>query len=200
VELSEADLAPEPLLQLERWYDDAIARSVPEADAMALATADAEGRPSVRIVLLKGIASDGLRFFTNYESRKGRELLANPRAAVTIHWAPMGRQVRLEGPVSPLPAQESDAYYASRPLGSRLGAWASRQGTVLASREELEERVRAAEARYALQGPPRPDHWGGFRLVPEVVEFWQARESRLHDRFHYLPAAGGGWRIERLSP
>ncbi len=200
MELTEADLAPEPLAQLAAWYEDALAREVPEANAMALATADGAGRPSVRIVLLKGIEPDGVRFFTNYESRKGRELLANPRAALAIHWAPIGRQVRLEGPVAPLPAAESDAYYASRPLGSRLGAWASRQGTVLASREELEERVRAAEARYAAEGPPRPEHWGGFRLVPEAVEFWQARESRLHDRFHYLPAAGGGWRIERLSP
>jgi len=200
VELSEADLGPDPLVQLRRWYEDAVARGVPEANAMALATADVDARPSVRIVLLKGIDADGVRFFTNCESRKGRELLAKPRAAVAIHWAPIGRQVRLEGPVAPLPAAESDAYYASRPLGSRLGAWASRQGSVLASREELEERVRAAEARYAEAGPPRPDYWGGFRLVPEAVEFWQARASRLHDRFHYLRAAGGGWRIERLSP
>jgi pyridoxamine 5'-phosphate oxidase len=199
VELTAEDLQPDPLGQLAAWYEDAVARRVPEADAMALATADAAGRPSVRIMLLKGIAPDGVRFFTNYESRKGRELLANPRGALAIHWAPLGRQVRLEGPVEPLPADESDAYYASRPLGSRLGAWASRQGTVLASREELEARVRDAEARYA-DGPPRPAYWGGFRLAPEAIEFWQARTSRLHDRFHYLPVADGGWRIERLSP
>jgi len=200
VELTLEGLHPDPLVQLRRWFEAAVASGMPEADAMALATADPEGRPSVRIVLLKGIDERGIRFFTNYESRKGRELAANPRAAVAIHWAPLGRQVRLEGPVERLPAEVSDAYYASRPLRSRLGAWASRQGAVLPSRAVLEARVREAEARWAESGPPRPAYWGGYRIVAEAVEFWAAEVNRLHDRFHYLPDGAGGWRIERLSP
>ena len=195
----ESDAAPDPLEQFRRWWDEARA-AVPLPEAMAVATATADGAPSLRMVLVKGADEHGFVFHTNYESRKGRELGANPRAAVAIHWAPLGRQVRLEGPVERLPDADSDAYYASRPLRSRLGAWASRQGTVLPSRGVLEARVREAQERYAATGPPRPAYWGGYRLVPEAVEFWAAERNRLHDRFHYLPDAAGGWRIERLSP
>jgi pyridoxamine 5'-phosphate oxidase len=190
----------DPLARLRAWYDDAVAAGVPERDAMALATADAAGRPSVRFVLLKGIDERGVRFFTNYESRKGRELAANPLASVALYWQPLQRQVRLEGPVERLRAEESDAYYASRPRGSRLGAWASHQGTVLASREELEARLREAEARFPGEDVPRPEYWGGYLLRPEAVEFWIGRESRLHDREHYGRRADGSWEMLRLSP
>ena len=190
----------DPLSQVREWYEEAVAAGVVEPDEMALATADPSGRPSVRIVLLKGIDERGIRFFTNYESRKGRELSANPRAAVALHWQPLGRQVRLEGPVERLSAEESDAYFASRPPGSRIGALASRQGTVLASREELDRRAASLAAEYGDGPIPRPDYWGGFLLRPDAIELWQHRANRLHDRVHFLRAADGSWRSERLSP
>ena len=171
-----------------------------EPDAMALATASPDGRPSVRIVLLKGIDDRGLRFFTNYGSRKGRELEENPRAAVTIHWATMHRVVRAEGPVERLSPEESDAYFASRGRESRLGAWASRQGTPIASRDVLEAAFAEAAERYPGDDVPRPEYWGGYRLVPDAVELWQGRANRLHDREHFLRAGDGSWRSERLSP
>lgn len=190
----------EPLEEVRRWYDEAVAAGVPEPNAMALATATPEGEPSVRIVLLKGIDDRGVQFFTNYESRKGRELAANARAAITLYWQPMERQVRMEGAVEVLEASASDAYFASRARGSRLGAWASRQGTPIGGREELEAALASAEERYPDEDVPRPPYWGGYRLVPDAVELWQGRPSRLHDRTHWLRQADGGWRRERLSP
>jgi pyridoxamine 5'-phosphate oxidase len=166
---------------------------------MALATASPDGIPSVRIVLLKGIDDRGLQFFTNYESRKGRELAENPRAAVTLHWQPMHRAVRVEGGVERLTAEESDAYFASRARGSRLGAWASRQGRPIADRSVLEGALAEADARYPGDDVPRPGYWGGYRLVPDAIELWQGRPNRLHDREHFLRTPDG-WRTERLSP
>ena len=167
---------------------------------MALATASPDGMPSVRIVLLKGIDERGLRFFTNYGSRKGRELDANPRAAVTIHWATMHRAVRAEGAVERLTGEESDAYFASRGRGSQLGAWASKQGTPITGREVLEGALAEAETRFSGDDVPRPEYWGGYRLVPDAIELWQGRENRLHDRVHWIREPDGAWRSERLSP
>ncbi len=191
---------PDPLSEVRRWYDEAVAAGLPEANAMALATASPDGMPSVRIVLLKGIDDRGIQFFTNYGSRKGRELEANPRAAVTLYWQPLQRAVRLEGEVERLTEGESHAYFASRGRGSRLGAWASRQGTPIPGREALEAALAEAEARYPGDEVPRPPYWGGYRLVPSVIELWQGRPNRLHDRVHWLRDAGGAWREERLSP
>jgi pyridoxamine 5'-phosphate oxidase len=193
-------LSANPLELIRAWFEEADAAGLFEPDAMALATASPDGMPSVRIVLLKGIDDRGLRFFTNYGSRKGRELEANPRAAVTIHWATMHRAVRAEGPVERLTAEESDAYFASRGRESRLGAWASRQGTPIPDRATLEAAFADADERYPGEDVPRPDYWGGYRLVPEAVELWQGRPNRLHDREHFLRTPDGGWRSERLSP
>jgi len=190
----------QPLEHVRRWYDEAVGAGVPEPDAMALATATPDGRPSVRIVLLKGIDDRGLQFFTNYSSRKGNELDANPRAAVTLYWQPLHRAVRAEGPVERLTEAESDAYFASRPRGSRLGAWASRQGTPIPDRQALLSALAGAEARYPGNDVERPEYWGGYRLVPDAIELWQGRENRLHDREHFLREPGDGWRSERLSP
>lgn len=166
---------------------------------MTLATATPGGVPSARIVLLKEVSGGGFVFYTNYESRKGHELAANPSAALLFHWVELERQVRIEGRVSKVTPDESDAYYRIRPLGSRIGAWASLQSSVLVNRQELESKV--AEATQKLGGdPPRPPHWGGYRLVPTALEFWQGRESRLHDRLAYATASGGGWSVRRLSP
>ena len=193
-------MSADPLELIRAWFEEADAAGLFEPDAMALATASPDGMPSVRIVLLKGIDARGLRFFTNYGSRKGRELDANPRAAVTIHWATMHRAVRAEGAVERLTGEESDAYFASRERESRLGAWASRQGTPIPDRETLEAAFADAAARYPGEEVPRPDYWGGYRLVPDAVELWQGRANRLHDREHFLRTADGGWRSERLSP
>ena len=189
-----------PLRLVREWFEEAAASGIIEAERMALAAATPDGRPSVRIVLLKGIDDEGIQFFTNYGSRKGRELDANPRAAVTIHWATMHRAVRAEGAVERLTADESDAYFASRGRESRLGAWASRQGTPIPDRETLEAAFADAAARYPGDDVPRPDYWGGYRLVPDAVELWQGRANRLHDREHFLRADDGSWRSERLSP
>jgi len=188
-----------PLSLVREWFEEAAAQGIIEAERMALATATPDGRPSVRIVLLKGIDDDGIRFFTNYASRKGRELEANPRAAATLYWQPLYRAARLEGPVERLTAEESDAYFASRPRGAQIGAWASAQGTVLRDRAELDARVREVEERFPAD-VPRPDHWGGYRLRPDAVELWQGRPDRLHDREHFLLAPDGTWNAARLSP
>ena len=189
----------DPFAQLQDWFAAARAAGVSEPEAAALATATPDGRPSVRIVLLRGIGPDGVAFYTNYESRKGRELAENPRAALAIHWPAQQRQVRMEGEVSRVSAEESDAYFRSRPRGSRIGAWASRQGSVLADRQELEGRFDELEARWRGEEIPRPPYWGGYVLRPDAMEFWEGRPSRLHDRVHYMRESDG-WRTERLSP
>jgi pyridoxamine 5'-phosphate oxidase len=187
-----------PLAQAAEWLAYAAGAGAPEADAGALATAGADARPSVRFVLVKGIDARGVRFFTNHGSRKGRELDVNPVAALAMWWPSLQRQLRVEGPVERLPAAESDAYFASRSRGSRLGAWASRQGSVIAGREELEARVAELGARFGEE-IPRPQWWGGYLLRPQAVEFWEGRPNRLHDRTHHV-REGDGWRTERLSP
>ena len=198
--LSEADLAPDPFAQFQAWFDTALAAGLPEPNAMTLATATPDGRPSARMVLIKGVDPRGFVFYTNYESRKGRELEANPWAALVFYWPELERQIRIEGRVERVAAEESDAYFASRPLGSRLGAWASPQSQVIPGRDVLEARLRDLEARFASGDVPRPPHWGGYRVVPEAVEFWQGRPSRLHDRLRYTRQADGRWAIERLAP
>jgi pyridoxamine 5'-phosphate oxidase len=197
--LTEGELDPDPIRQFHRWFEAATLSEIPEPNAMVLATAAADGRPSARIVLLRGYDERGFVFFTNYDSRKGRELAANPHAALVFHWHDLERQVRVEGPVAQVTLEESDAYFQSRPASSRLGAWASRQSEVIAGREILEARVRALELQYADGPIPRPEHWGGYRVVPTVLEFWQGRPSRLHDRLRYTRGEGG-WLIERLAP
>jgi pyridoxamine 5'-phosphate oxidase len=197
--LTEGDLAADPLVMFRAWFAEALAADSRDANAMTLATVDREGRPSARIVLLKGI-DDGFVFFTNYESRKGRDLAANPHAALVFYWPLFDRQVRVEGRVERTSRAESAAYFASRPLGARVGAWASHQSRVLSGREELEREVDEAAARFADGEVPLPDDWGGFRLLPEAIELWQGRPSRLHDRFRYERLSPEAWRIERLSP
>jgi pyridoxamine 5'-phosphate oxidase len=190
----------DPLELAAEWYGEAVAAGLPEPNAMALSTATLEGVPAVRFVLFKAIDAHGVQFFTNYESRKGRELAENPRAAIAIWWQALQRQVRMEGAIEQLPAEESDAYFATRARASRIGAWASLQGRAIPDREWLDARVAEAEARFGDDDVPRPPYWGGYRLVPHAVELWQGRPSRLHDRTHFLRTDDGGWRAERLSP
>ncbi|WP_020471669.1 pyridoxamine 5'-phosphate oxidase [Zavarzinella formosa] len=197
--LHEADVSANPFTQFQTWFDQAISAGVVEPNAMTLATCTPDGFPSARIVLLKGFDSRGLQFFSNYESRKGVELLNNPQAALVFFWPDLERQIRIEGRVERTTEAESDGYYHSRPRNSRLGAWASLQSSVISGREELETKQRELDARYAGEAVPRPPHWGGFRVVPLVFEFWQGRPSRLHDRLRYR-LAEGRWIIERLSP
>jgi pyridoxamine 5'-phosphate oxidase len=196
------DLQDDPLAVFRSWLDAAEQAGVALPNAMAVATADAHGRPSVRHVLLRGLDERGFGFYTNRESRKGRQLAENPHAALVFLWKKLDRQVNVTGRATPLPDEESDAYFASRPRDARIGAWASPQSAVLAGREDLDERVRAVEKRFAGADVPRPPYWGGYVLRPETIEFWQGRAHRLHDRFRYTreDAAVGGWRIERLSP
>ena len=197
--LAESDADPDPIEQFRRWFDDALAVGLREPNAMTLATATPDGRPSARVVLLKGFDERGFVFYTNYEGRKGEELEENPYCALVFYWAELERQVRVEGRVSRVPKRESDEYFGSRPRGSRLGAWASEQSRPVGGREVLEERLRALEAEYDAREVPRPPFWGGYRVEPEVIEFWQGRENRLHDRLVYR-RSGGGWGRERLQP
>jgi pyridoxamine 5'-phosphate oxidase len=203
-ELDEAASAADPLLQFQRWLDQALSAQLPEPNAMTLATVNAQGRPSTRVVLIKGCDARGIVWFTNYNSRKGQDLAANPYAALQFHWVELERVVRIEGTVTQVDAAESDAYYATRPLDSRLGAWASPQSQVISSRATLVAAAAKAAAVHALN-PPRPPHWGGYRLQPQVWEFWQGRKSRLHDRLRYRLQQGTshaetGWLRERLAP
>ena len=197
--LNEADVDPDPIRQFQRWLDQAIAAELPEPNAMTLATATRDGIPSARIVLLKGLDARGFAFYTNYESRKGQELADNPQAALVFLWTVLERQVRIEGQVEKVAAAETDAYFQSRPLASRLGAWASEQSRVIRDREVLEQRFAELKATYADETVPRPPHWGGYRVIPHQIEFWQGRTSRLHDRLRYR-LKQGNWLLERLAP
>ena len=197
--LAPAGCAEDPLTQLQQWLQEAVAAEVREPAAMNLSTVDERGRPSARIVLLKGLEQGRLAFFTNYLSRKGECLAANPWAALTLFWPELERQVRIEGRVHKLDAADSDRYFASRPYGSRIGAWASEQSQPLDDPARLAERAAALQARYP-DAVPRPPHWGGYGLVPDRAEFWQGRPSRLHDRVLYLPDADAGWTRSRLQP
>lgn len=195
-----ADLDPDPLRMFEAWFSAAQAADVPQVNAMTLATATPDGRPSARIVLLKGVDDWGaFVFYTNSESRKGRELEANPFAALVLYWPQLGRQVRVSGRVRRVPDAQADSYFASRPRMSRIGAWASCQGQPLADRDALDSRVREVEARFPGENVPRPEHWNGYALDPEAIEFWENRPNRLHDRFLYERIADA-WTITRLSP
>ncbi len=199
--LDRHDVVADPIEQFTRWFANATDAAIAEPNAMTLATVDESGAPDARIVLLKGVSPHGFSFFTDYRSQKGRDLLAHPQAALVFFWQELERQVRIRGTVRRLDPAESAAYYASRPLGSRIGAWASEQSSVIADRSALEDRVRALEAEYAgTEGPPLPPHWGGFLVTPSEVEFWQGRQSRLHDRIRYRLTPASGWTIERLSP
>jgi len=199
--LTEANAPVEPFALFTRWFEEALAteQAPVEANAMTLATVDAQGRPHCRVLLLKALDPQGFTFFTNYESDKGRQLDANPFAAMTFFWPTLERQVRIEGRVSKVSHDESDAYFQVRPLGSRLGAWASPQSRVIADRAELEGLLKATEQRFSDTQPHCPEHWGGFRLVPERIEFWQGRSSRLHDRLNYR-LVDQAWQRERLAP
>jgi pyridoxamine 5'-phosphate oxidase len=198
--LLEKDLARDPFRQFEKWFQEAEAAKIPEPNAMVCALAATDARPSSRVVLLKGLDGRGFVFYTNYDSRKGRELAANPRASLLFPWVAMERQVTIEGTVTRISREESAAYFHSRPLASQLGAWASPQSTILPSRAALEDAYKAVEKKYAGQEIPVPPHWGGYRVSPESVEFWQGRRSRLHDRLRYRREKSGDWIIERLAP
>jgi pyridoxamine 5'-phosphate oxidase len=197
-ELDESASLPDPIDQFSLWLQQALDAKLPEPNAMTLATVGANGQPSSRVVLIKGVDARGLVWYTNYDSRKGRELAANPYASLQFHWVEMERVVRIEGRVEKTSAAESDAYFATRPLDSRIGAWASPQSQVIASRAVLVANAAKIGAQFLMQ-PPRPQHWGGYRLVPDAFEFWQGRRSRLHDRLRYR-LADGHWRRERLAP
>jgi pyridoxamine 5'-phosphate oxidase len=197
--LHEADMDPDPINQFRAWFENAIDADLHEPNAMILATARKEGRPSARTVLLKGYDERGFVFYTNYEGRKAGELEANPACALLFYWGELERQVRIEGRATRLSKEESDAYFASRPRGSRLGAWASEQSRPVEDRSVLEERIEALEAKYEGREVPRPPFWGGYRIEPDSIEFWQGRENRLHDRLVYR-RAGERWNMERLQP
>jgi pyridoxamine 5'-phosphate oxidase len=199
--LTKTNVDANPIRQFQAWYDEALASGVSEQDttSMTLATATKDGNPDARIVLLKSFDDNGFVFYTNYESRKGKELSESPRACLLFYWSSLWRQVRIEGPVEKVSDAESDAYFQSRPLGSRLGAWASNQSEVVAGRDILEERFAELQKRFG-ENVPRPPHWGGYRVKPEAIEFWQGQENRLHDRLRYVLRSDGSWLIERLGP
>lgn len=197
--LDVTDVAADPITQFTRWFDAALQAGVPEPNAMHLATVDADGRPAGRIVLLKGIQDGGFVFYTNYQSRKGQELAAHPVASLTFFYQELERQIRIEGSVEKVSAEDSDAYFKSRPRGSQIGAWVSHQSDVIVSRQALEEHQHELVIKFGGQAIPRPPHWGGYRVIPDQVEFWQGRPSRLHDRIRYR-LEDRRWVIERLSP
>ena len=198
--LSEDEVSPNPFKQFTVWFNQALSAQLPEPNAMTVATATPDGKPSARIVLLKDFDERGFVFYTNYLSHKGLELTNNPQAALVFWWAQLERQVRICGMVEQVSADESDKYFYSRPLNSRLGAWASEQSQAIASRDILEQRLQELQLKYQNQDVPRPPHWGGWRVIPREIEFWQGRTSRLHDRLRYTLVGSGNWQIERLSP
>jgi pyridoxamine 5'-phosphate oxidase len=198
--LHRRDLDPDPIKQFGNWFTAAIELGIRDVNAMSLATAGSDAKPSVRIVLLKGFDHDGFVFFTNYESEKGRQLDANPNAALGFYWIEMDRQIRINGSVKRTPREESERYFHSRPPGSQLSAWASRQSEVVDARRVLDARMAEMTERFADQPIPLPPHWGGYRLAPERIEFWQGRANRLHDRFRYTRQPDGSWTIDRLAP
>ena len=198
--LSEKDLARDPFRQFEKWFQEAEAAKIPEPNAMTLSTSDGEGQPSSRTILLKGLDGRGFVFYGNYESRKGRELSANPRASLLFPWIAIERQVIAEGRVARISREESETYFHSRPRLSQLGAWASQQSSIVSGRAVLEQNMKAMDEKYAGREVPLPPNWGGYRLAPETVEFWQGRRNRLHDRLRYRRGKDGDWTVERLAP
>lgn len=198
--LRRADLDPNPIKQFAKWFGEAAAAEIRDVNAMSLATATADGMPSSRIVLLKGISDRGFVFYTNYNSAKGRELEENPRAALNLYWVQLERQIRISGTVEKTTREDSEEYFHSRPIGSQLGAWASEQSEAIPNREALEAKLTEVTDRFGGGVIPLPPHWGGYRVVPATIEFWQGRTNRLHDRFRYSLQGEGGWLIERLSP
>ncbi|MBV8886144.1 MAG: pyridoxamine 5'-phosphate oxidase [Chroococcidiopsidaceae cyanobacterium CP_BM_RX_35] len=198
--LSEADADPNPFQQFHKWFNQALQAQLPEPNAMTVATVTPDSKPRARMVLLKNFDARGFVFYTNYKSQKGQELADNPQAALVFWWAELERQVRIEGRVEKVSDRESDEYFHSRPKNSRLGAWVSNQSQVIESREVLAARLQELETKYEHQDVPRPPHWGGFRVVPAVIEFWQGRPSRLHDRLQYVRVSETDWVVERLSP
>ncbi|MER3493068.1 MAG: pyridoxamine 5'-phosphate oxidase [Mastigocladus sp. ERB_26_2] len=199
-DLNETDVAPNPFIQFQKWFDEALTAQLLEPNAMTVATATTDGKPSARMVLLKDFDERGFVFFTNYNSHKGQELAENPQAALVFWWAELERQVRICGRVEKVSENDSDRYFQSRPFNSRLGAWASNQSEVIESRIILEQRLQELKAKYKNQDIPRPPHWGGLRVIPIEIEFWQGRSSRLHDRILYSRLDDGDWKIQRLSP
>ena len=198
-ELSESEVDSSPFVQFQHWFDQAVEAQLPEPNAMTIATATKDGIPSARIVLLKGFDDRGFVFYTNYNSHKAQELIDNPHAALVFLWTELERQIRIVGSVEKISAEESDTYFYSRPIASRLGAWASEQSQVIVNRSVLEQRLEDLKAQYENQNIPRPSHWGGFRVKPVGIEFWQGRSSRLHDRLRYQ-LQNGEWMLDRLSP
>jgi len=198
--LRRRDLDPDPIKQFSNWFTAAIEAEIRDVNATSLATAGHDGKPTVRIVLLKGFDSDGFVFFTNYESEKGLQLEANPYAALAFYWIELDRQIRISGRAERTSREESERYFRSRPVGSQLGAWASRQSEVLDARRVLDARMAEMTERYGDKPIPLPPHWGGYRVIPDVIEFWQGRPNRLHDRFRYRLQSDGSWLIERLAP
>jgi pyridoxamine 5'-phosphate oxidase len=197
--LDESDIAASPIEQFTRWWDDALKSELFEVNAMTLATSTRDGKPSARIVLLKGFDENGFVFYTNYESHKGKELEENPNVALVFFWKEIERQIRIEGTVEKVSATESDAYFSSRPKGSRIGAWASPQSSIIENRNILEQSALQYESKFE-NSIPRPPHWGGYRVMPVKIEFWQGRSNRLHDRIQYTKTPGGSWKAERLAP